>query len=324
MPYGLVRRKLSKFPRQDSTANYKQQVGSELTKPLVYVIVLNWNRKEDTLACLASLQALDYKNKRLLLVDNGSVDGTIQAVARQYPEVEILRNEKNLGFAAGNNVGIRYALAHNADYVFLLNNDTEIAPTALSLLVETALKHNAGIVIPKIYYHADPQRIWSIGGMRNRWTLEMTQNKRGQRDIGLWEQEQKREHVVGCAMLLSRELLTTVGLLDERFFMYYEDSDLSLRAQKAGFSLYLSPQAHVWHKVAVSSGGSDSPNERYWMARSSVRYFRKHVRGAQWFIVIPYRTGSAVKTLFRLLIQGKKTSAQAYLRGLRDGIRQHL
>jgi GT2 family glycosyltransferase len=114
--------------------------------------------------------------------------------------------------------------------------------------------------------------------------------------------------------------LTEVGLFDERFFMYYEDFDLSLRAHQAGFKILLSPQAKVWHKVAVSSGGSDSPNERYWMARSSVLFFHKHVRGLRWLIVLPYRTGSAVKTVLRLMLRGRAESALAYLRGLRDGL----
>jgi hypothetical protein len=126
--------------------------------------------------------------------------------------------------------------------------------------------------------------------------------------------------MVACALLLSRRFLTQVGLFDERFFMYYEDFDLSLRARQAGFKILLSPQAKVWHKVAVSSGGSDSPNERYWMARSSVLFFSKHVRGLRWLIVLPYRTGSAVKTVLRLALRGRAGSAWAYVRGLRDGL----
>jgi hypothetical protein len=119
--------------------------------------------------------------------------------------------------------------------------------------------------------------------------------------------------------LLSRQLLKEVGLFDERFFMYYEDSDLSLRARQAGFRLLLAPKAKVWHKVATSSGGADSPNERYWMARSSVLYFCKQTRGAHWLIVPFYRSGSAVKTILRLVWADKGTSARAYLRGLYDG-----
>jgi hypothetical protein len=150
--------------------------------------------------------------------------------------------------------------------------------------------------------------------------MEKIGDARGQIDEKQWDTVLERDYLVACALLLSRCLLTQVGLFDERFFMYYEDSDLSLRACQAGFRLLLAPQAHVWHKVAVSSGGSDSPNERYWMARSSILFFGKHVRGWRWLIVLPYRAGSAIKTLLRLTLRHRPEAARAYGRGLRDGV----
>jgi GT2 family glycosyltransferase len=287
--------------------------------PLVYVFTLNWNRRDDTLACLSSLAALDYPHKRLLLVDNGSNDDTIAAVKRRFPEVEIIRNEKNLGFAGGANVGLRHSLAQGADYIFFINNDAIAHPHLLRHLLAVT-GPSVGMVAPKIYYAGEPHRIWSTGANRHPLTSEYIGDARDAVDGEAWQQIMERDFFAGCALLLSRELLETIGLFDERFFMYYEDSDLSWRARAAGFRLVLNPQAHVWHKVARSSGGSDSPNERYWMARSSVRYFHKHIRGVRWLIVLPYRTASAIKTVLRLLCRRKLTSARAYLRGLRDGL----
>lgn len=272
------------------------------------------------MACLTSLTKLDYSNLRLLLVDNGSTDQTATVVAQQFPQVEIIINERNLGFAAGCNVGLRYALQQGADYIFLLNNDAFVNPTTLNNLVALT-GSDVGIIAPKIYYADDPNRLWSIGGMRHPLTLEKVGDAQGQVDEGRWDQVLERDYLVGCALLLSRRLLTEVGLFDERFFMYYEDSDLSLRARSSGFKLLLSPQAHVWHKVAVSSGGSDTPNERYWMARSSVLFFTKHGRG-RWLIIVPYRLGSAIKTTLRLILKGRYRSILAYWRGLRDGFHQ--
>lgn len=289
--------------------------------PFVYAITLSWNRRQDTLACLASMGRLDYPNVRLLLVDNGSADGTPEAVKEQFHGVEVIVNQRNLGFAAGCNVGLRYALEHGADYVLLLNNDTLVDPAALSHLLAAA-DSDVGIVVPKIHYAADPSRIWSVGAMRHPLTFEMVGDARGQVDSGEWERVVERDYVVGCAVLFSRRMLEQVGLFDERFFMYYEDMDLSFRARQAGFRLLLAPQARVWHKVAVSSGGSDSPNERYWMARSSVLYFRKHVRGLRWCVVLPYRTASAIKTVLRLIWRGQRQSARAYVRGLREALAQ--
>ncbi len=122
-------------------------------------------------------------------------------------------------------------------------------------------------------------------------------------------------------MLLTRRLLETVGLFDERFHMYYEDLDFCLRVRRSGFQILVVPGAKMWHKVAQSSGGSDSTFERYWMARSSALYFRKHCHGARWLAVLPWRGGSAVRTTLRLLRQGRREACAAYWRGLRDGFR---
>ena len=287
--------------------------------PLVYAVTLSWNGRDDTLACIESLLALDYPNVQVLLVDNGSEDGTPNAVAERFPSVQVICNGKNLGFAAGMNVGLRQALEQGADYVFMVNNDTIVDPAAVQQMLPL-FKDDVGMVGPKIYYAAEPDRIWSIGGLQHPLTIEKTGDARGEVDRGQWNQVIERDYMVGCALLVSQQFLTDVGLFDERFFMYYEDSDLSIRARKRKYKLLLAPSSHVWHKVAATSGGSDSPNERYWMARSSIIFFRKHVTGMRWSIVIPYRTASALKTLMRLLWGRRFASIRAYLGGLRDGL----
>jgi GT2 family glycosyltransferase len=129
------------------------------------------------------------------------------------------------------------------------------------------------------------------------------------------------DFITGCGMLISRRCLEQVGLFDERFFMYYEDSDYCLRALRAGLRAVVEPRAVMLHKVAVSSGGSDSPNERYQMGRASLQYFRKHARPWQWPLIGPYRAASALRTIGRLARRGRWPAARAYLRGLRDGAR---
>jgi GT2 family glycosyltransferase len=256
-----------------------------------------------------------------LLVDNGSDDGTPTAVAEAFPDVEQLRLEENLGFGAGMNRGIRYALDAGAEYVFLVNNDTIIAADALEKLLAVCLPP-VGVVAPIIYYFDEPDTIWSLGGNRHPLTYEMVDQNRGVRDAGQFTAPLERAYLVGCALLISRPLLLQVGGFDERFFMYYEDVDFSLRCRNAGWQLLVEPGAHLWHKVARSSGGSDSPSERYWMARSSVIFFARHVRGwRRWMIVIPYRAASALRTSWRLLRRGQTAAWLNYLRGLRDGFR---
>ena len=289
--------------------------------PLVYVVTLNWNRREDTLTCLHSLQQLAYPAYRLLVIDNGSSDGSVEAIRREFPAAEVLVNEHNLGFAAGANIGLRHALSQGADFVFLVNNDTTVDPRALHELVRAAHASDVGMAAPMIYFDSDPAVIWSVGGGWNPLLLEMTGGHGRGPDDGRWSEVVERPVLVGCGLLLRRELLEEVGLFDERFFMYYEDSDLCLRARSAGFRLILVPAAKMWHKVATSSGGSDSPSERYQMARSSVLFFRKQAHPWQWPFIVPYRTASAVKTVTRLLLHRRADAARAYLRGLRDGLR---
>ncbi len=289
--------------------------------PLVYVVTLNWNRRDDTLEFLDSFTRLTYPRYRLLVVDNGSTDGSVEAIAARFPDVEQVLAGRNLGFAAGANLGLRQAMDRGADFVFVANNDTTIAPDALDLLVEAAVPGDVGVVGPKIYYAGDPQRIWSLGAWRHGLTLEITGCRRGQLDTDLDGEPFEVDFVTGCGMLIRRRCLEGVGLFDERFFMYYEDSDYCLRVRSAGYRVLVVPRARMWHKVATSSGGSDSPMERYHMAKSSVVFFRKHTGGWRWLIVGPYRLGSGVKWVVRLALRRRWASVGAYLRGLGDGWR---
>ena len=256
----------------------------------------------------------------MIVVDNNSGDDSVIRIRAAFPHASIICNDRNLGFAGGANCGLRHALDLGADYVFLINNDTILAPDCLAHLLDHVAA-DIGMLIPAIYYTALPTKPWSLGGRRHWLTLEKTDDNVAALALAQTRGTLERDYAVGCALLLSRAMLTQVGLFDEQFFMYYEDMDLSLRVRLAGFRILLVPAATMWHKVSVSIGGSDSPAERYWMARSSVTFFRKYVQGLRWFIVAPYRTGSAIKTVLRLCLTGRVGSAWAYLRGLRDGLR---
>lgn len=286
---------------------------------LVILVTLNWNRPDDTLACLASAAAQSYPHLRLVVVDNGSSDDSVDRISAAFPAAKLLCNECNMGFAAGANRGLRYALDQGADYVLLVNNDTTFAPDMLEQLLSLAAP-GVGVLVPAIYYAAWPGRPWSLGGGRHWLTLEKTGDSPAALPVAMTAGSLEREYVVGCAMLLSRPMLEQVGYFDERFFMYYEDMDLSLRIRQAGLRILLVPAARMWHSVSASSGGSDSPAERYWMARSSVLFFLKHVHGLRWLVVAPYRSASALKTVLRLYMRGRGGAARAYLRGLRDGL----
>ncbi len=294
------------------------------TRPSVWVVVLSWNGREDTLACLRSLQGVEYANLHPLLVDNASTDDTVAVIRRAMPWVEVVVNERNLGFAAGCNVGIRRALDVGADYVLLLNNDTRVDPPFLRLLVRAAEQDpRRGPLGPCIYHLDVPTRIWSAGAYRRPFTLAWYDPHRDKQaaDLPALPPVRPVDYLTGCAMLLSRAFLQEVGLFDPGFFLYYEDLDLCLRAQRRGFQPVCVPAARVWHRGSAGTGVG-SPLQRYHLARSSVRFYARHTPPPLWPAIAIYRLGSTLKTVLRCLWRGEKEAGRACLRGLWDGVRE--
>jgi GT2 family glycosyltransferase len=245
--------------------------------PSVAIIVVNWNRRDDTLACLQSLSRIAYPNKRIILVDNASTDGSAAAVREQFPEVQIIELPENLRFAGGNNVGLRDVLKKGDGFALLLNNDTIVEPDFLQHLIETAQRdQRIGLVSPKILYHSRRQVIWFAGGvLKPAWGYVRHFGLR-QVDDGRFNQPRIVTFLTGCCLLIRREVLEKVGLLDEGFFLYSEDADYCLRAMKAGYQLLYEPKSRVYHKVSSSTGGAY--NVRKWIQRyrSLFRLVRKY------------------------------------------------
>ncbi len=289
--------------------------------PTVAVVIPTWNRRDDLLACLASVEAMGYPRLHVIVVDNGSTDGTAEAVRARFPAVEVIRSETNRGFAAGSNLGLQRALQREADYVLLLNNDVVVAPDTLARLVEVAEAHpEVGLLGPSVWYHDAPQRLWSAGYRCRPVTLSEQPPRGDPRGT----EPYFVDTLYGCALLIRREVLETVGLLDGRFFMYYEDKDFCQRMRAAGWRLMVVPTARVWHKISPSTSGSrglGTPFQKYHMARSSVLFFAKHTPRWLWPVVVPYRLGSGLRTVARALRHRRPDIAAAYVRGLWHGLR---
>jgi hypothetical protein len=246
------------------------------------MVVLTWNQRDLTLDCLASLAEMTYPADRLdlIVVDNGSADGTAEAIRDQFPQVVVLENEENLGFAAGNNVGIRHAMEHGADYVMLLNNDTVVDPHMLTYLIDVAESDpEIGVVGPKMLYFDPPDVIWCAGNSIE-WErgAALVRLQAEERDTGADEALAEVDYVTGCGVCLRREVIEQVGMLDPRFFIYYEESDWCLRASKAGWRVLYVPQARLWHKVSAAMGVA-SPATDYYMKRNVLLFITKHQRG---------------------------------------------
>ncbi len=246
--------------------------------PLVYIIILNWNGKEDTIECLHSVQGVDYPCYRILVVDNASSDGSPEAIHAAFPKVELIVNESNLGFAAGNNVGIEHALEEGADYVFLVNNDTTVDRKILMELVKACEAGPAiGLASPKVYYYARPNIIYYAGAKR-RWPLLFPKPiGTGEEDCGQHDAVREVDYVWGQAMFIKRQVIEDIGLLDPGFFMYYEDCDYCLRAAAAGYKIIYVPMALMWHKIARGTEGDNLTRWQY-KVMSMLHFYKKYSR----------------------------------------------
>jgi GT2 family glycosyltransferase len=241
----------------------------------VAIIVLNWNGRDDTLDCLASLDCLDYPAYEVVVVDNGSSDDSVAAIRAAYPQVTLVETGDNLGYVGGNNVGLEHARAIGAGYALLLNNDTTVAPNFLSLLVAAAEENlAAGIVGPMIYYFDQPNVIWSAGGgvdwgQGDTWMIGLNEEDRGQ----FGKSPRPVDFVTGCALLVKMSLVEQVGLLDPRFFAYYEESEWCVRAAHSGFKILHVPQAKIWHKISPNAREA-SPQVHYYMTRNRLLFLK--------------------------------------------------
>lgn len=251
--------------------------------PAVWVILVNWNGRAVTLDCLASLGRVLHPALRVLVVDNASTDGSVDAIRAAHPGVEILQMQENLRFAGGNNAGMRHALAAGAERIVLLNNDTTVAPDFLEKLEARLTADPAtGMVVPKIYYHTAPDLLWYAGGHISFWRGELRHAGIREPDRGQFDRSGDTEYATGCCVLVPRGVIDRAGMLDEGYVMYTEDADWSLRIRKAGFRVVYEPAARVWHKVSVSSGGHLSAFKLRHKLRSNIRFFVRHAAWYHW------------------------------------------
>ena len=219
-------------------------------------------------------------------MDNGSTDGSVECFRERYPGMEIIENGENLGFAEGNNVGIRRAMDEGADYVLLLNNDTVVDPEFLGELVKMAESDpKAGIVGPKIYFY-DSDRIQSCGGKINFYKGVVQGQKKYQRDSNHSTEIINTEFLSGCAMLIKKIVLENVGLFDISYFAYYEDTDLCVRTKSAGYELLCVQSSMIWHKGSQSS--KVNRFGLYYGTRNMVWFERKYANRVQFFVFIIY------------------------------------
>jgi GT2 family glycosyltransferase len=246
--------------------------------------VVHWGDPADTLACLRSVAASELPASPLVVVDNGTGALSAATVTAAAPGAELVAAPVNLGFAGGSNLAVRRALAAGAEHVLLLNNDATLEPAALGELVRVARSApRIGAVGAKVLCADDPSRLWAAWG-RVTWRAALVELVgQGEPDGPRFADERDADWVSGCAMLLAREALEAVGLLDEAFFAYHEDVDWCTTARAAGFRIVFAPGARVRHRGSGSLGGRGPANPvRYLSARNTILFARKHARVADW------------------------------------------
>lgn len=295
-----------------------------MTTPSVAAIVLSYNGRDITLQALASLSALSYPRYDLIVVDNGSTDGTAEAIAAAFPQVVQVRTEVNLGAAGGCNLGFRYALEQGYDYLLILNNDIEADPEMLTHLVAAAeADPKVGCVGPKEYYYWDRERIWSAGG-RLRFREAVTRERGdGELDRGQYDGDAEVDYINGCAMLIRRRVLEEVGLWDPQFHLAVEDADFCTRMRRRGWTCRYVHRARLWHMVAYATGVYKA-GKTFHTGRSTAIYLRRYASPWQWCRSLAFLAAALPAAFLRELPKGNQAAVIAKARGFWNGLRTPL
>ncbi len=241
-------------------------------EPKVVIIIVTYNRLNVLKDCILSLLKTRYENYKIVIVDNASKDGTTDAIQSFFPSVKIIRNEKNLGYTGGNNKGIKWALNQNCDYIMILNDDVVVEPDFIKNLVNVAQgDRRIGLACPKLLCFEIPTKFFKEYGGYNYY-------------LGINRQPLLKtnypteiELVPGASILIRKETIQKIGLMDENFFLYFDEGDLCYRTKKAGFKMMFVPSAIAYHKVSESFSGRTNPVVLYYSTRNELLLARKHL-----------------------------------------------
>jgi GT2 family glycosyltransferase len=297
--------------------------------PRIAIIIINWNTYQLTFNCLKSLEASNYKNKTIFFVDNGSNDGSGDKIALEFPEINYIKNEKNEGFTGANNKALNVILKQSFDYVLLLNNDTEVEPDFLSLLAASMdSDKNLAATQPLILDFPNKNTIWNAGGSFNIFFGLSTTRYKGLIYKPKLKIEKFTEWISGCCILVKITVIKEVGLLDNRFFAYFEDVDWSIRMTNQGYKLGVVPKSIIYHHTSgstkknnTSNEGNLSPYAHYLNVRNHIYLIKKHTSFfnniGSWIYQILKITSYSIYFILR----GRFGKFKMVWRGVLDGIK---
>lgn len=297
-----------------------------IAKDSVAIILVNWNGLQFSIDCLHSLRKLDFPDFGIFLVDNASDNREGEELKAEFPEITLIQSSTNLGFAGGNNLGIRKALESGYSHLMLLNNDTIVAPDFLLVMMSQFEKSpSLGVVQPLIYWMKDRNQIWNAGG---KWVSTLgraipLQELKNEKKVG--SGIQKIDWATGCCMLIKREAILQVGLLNEQFFAYFEDVEWSLRIREKGFEIALAPKAFIYHEAGASSKkkheeGTLSPRVFYYHVRNQFLLIRSTVSPFNKPLAFGYHLIRFGFWIGYFVIRGRFKKLKSVVKGIRDGI----
>lgn len=287
-------------------------------------VIVNWNGVDRTLRCLESLRRAGHPPRDVVVVDNASTDDSVARIRAEFPEVTVLVAPENLGYAGGNNLGIRHALERGARSVLLLNNDVEIDRGCIDSLAAELADERVGAVGPLVLLPAranERNRIWAAGGeVTHRENVSRLRGN-GETLNGRFAAPERVDYLPGCAILVKREVFERVGMLDESFFCYMEDVEYGRRIEEAGLENRLVPAARAFHDASASTGGGYTAGRKYMNAVNSVRYLRRHPSARGWLGFVVFDVLLWPLCLANAIRHGRPAAAFAKLRGIVDGLR---
>lgn len=274
----------------------------EAFQPTIFVIVLNYNGNETILNCLSSIYQSDYLKFEVVLVDNDSQDGSFELAKKNFSRAHFIKSPENIGFARGNNLGIRFALEKFADYVLVLNNDAFLEKNTLSKLLNLAQSRSTGAIINPLILEKNGQDIWFAGG-----TIQWLKMKTLHLKKIISNDPYQTQYCTGCAMFIDKEIFKKIGLFDERYFLYYEDADFSVRAKKAGFDLLICPEAKVIH---IEQSNQKNALKIHWLVLSGMLFFSLNANFFQRIWLFSYIKLRKIKNLYALAFKPSATATQ--------------
>ncbi len=254
-----------------------------MKEPLVFILILNWKSALDTIECVESVEKSDYTNYKIVIIDNGSPDDSEKILCGRFPQHHFIQTGKNLGYAGGNNIGIRFALERQAEFVLILNNDAILAADVLQIFIGASLIYSqGGIFAPKIYDRQGTQNVYSAGVVWDPKELTFVDLKNSISNQNDFMTPKTIDFATGCALFIKTEVFQKVGLFDPRFFLTWEDIDYCYQARKYDYQTMIIPQAKVWHKLSASfEGGHKGPQFQYYSMRNRFLWVEKNLKGSE-------------------------------------------